>query len=400
MNNNNKFLFLEIKKEKLIFFVGEYDDNSNFKIIEKIIEKADGFENGKVVNLDQAHKVIHKNLEKIEKTINYTFSSINIVTDQKNFDCINISGFKKLKSSQILKEDIEYLINISKRLIHENNEDKSIIHLFNSKFNLDNSILENLPIGLYGEFYNHQLTFFLLKEIDLKNIRLLFRKCNLSINRIILKSFIDGIDQAKKNSLIKKFCNIKIGKNQSHISIFDNSSYVFSEFFNFGTNLIIKDLSKVCSLKHETVINFISNIFFDELKISEKDIFLDKKYLKNENFRKISYSLLKDIIDARITEIINLIYNENINLSFAKKDLQAVFIELDDEIISNSLKDTIIKKIESNNETVAHKIVDNNEFIPLITAAELISKGWSKEAIPVKQAKKSMISRFFSTLFN
>ena len=116
MNNNDKFLFLEIKQEKLIFFAGEYDDNLNFKIIEKITEKAEGFENGKVINLDQAHKVIHKNLEKIEKITNYTFSKINIVTDQKNFDCINISGFKKLKSSQILKEDIEYLINLS--LIH------------------------------------------------------------------------------------------------------------------------------------------------------------------------------------------------------------------------------------------------------------------------------------------
>jgi cell division protein FtsA len=400
MNNNDKFLFLEIKQEKLIFFAGEYDDNLNFKIIEKITEKAEGFENGKVINLDQAHKVIHKNLEKIEKITNYTFSKINIVTDQKNFDCINISGFKKLKSSQILKEDIEYLINISKRLIHENNEDKSIIHLFNSKFNLDNSVLENLPIGLYGEFYNHQLTFFLLKEIDLKNLRLLFRKCNLTINRIILKSFIEGIGQIKNNSQIKKFCNIKIGKNQSHISIFDNSSYVFSEFFNFGTNMIINDLSKVCSLKHETVINFISNIIFDDLKISDKDFFLDQKYLKNENFRKISHSLLKDIIDARITEIINLIYNKNVNLYFIKNELQVVFIELDDKIIFNSLKDTIIKKIESYNDTAAHRVVDNEEFKPLITAAELISKGWSKEAIPVKQAKKSIISRFFSTLFN
>mgnify|MGYP006139404409 FL=1 len=85
---------------------------------------------------------------------------------------------------------------------------------------------------------------------------------------------------------------------------------------------------------------------------------------------------------------------------FIKNELQVVFIELDDKIIFNSLKDTIIKKIESYNDTAAHRVVDNEEFKPLITAAELISKGWSKEAIPVKQAKKSIISRFFSTLFN
>ena len=33
-------------------------------------------------------------------------------------------------------------------------------------------------------------------------------------------------------------------------------------------------------------------------------------------------------------------------------------------------------------------------------AAELIGKGWEKEAIPVFQAKKSIISTFFSRLFS
>ena len=33
-------------------------------------------------------------------------------------------------------------------------------------------------------------------------------------------------------------------------------------------------------------------------------------------------------------------------------------------------------------------------------AAELIAKGWEKEAIPVIQSKKSLISSFFSRLFS
>ena len=52
-----------------------------------------------------------------------------------------------------------------------------------------------------------------------------------------------------------------------------------------------------------------------------------------------------------------------------------------------------------NAEFVFGKNVDSNELFGLNGAVELISRGWEKEAIPVIQSKKSLISRFFSKLF-
>ena len=53
----------------------------------------------------------------------------------------------------------------------ETEKHKTIIHLFNTKYLLDNKIIKNLPIGLYGEFYSHQLTFFLLNIMKLKILK-------------------------------------------------------------------------------------------------------------------------------------------------------------------------------------------------------------------------------------
>ena len=44
---------------------------------------------------------------------------------------------------------------------------KNIIHIFNSKSILDGNITDNLPIGLFGDFYNHELTF-LIEENNFK----------------------------------------------------------------------------------------------------------------------------------------------------------------------------------------------------------------------------------------
>ena len=53
--------------------------------------------------------------------------------------------------------------------------------------------MKNLPIGLFGEFYSHQLTFFLMDNNELKNIKSLLNKCNINLKKVILKSFVEGI---------------------------------------------------------------------------------------------------------------------------------------------------------------------------------------------------------------
>ena len=49
-----------------------------------------------------------------------------------------------------------------------------IIHIFNSKFNLDNKKIENLPIGLFGDFYSHELSFSLISLNNHKNLISIF----------------------------------------------------------------------------------------------------------------------------------------------------------------------------------------------------------------------------------
>ena len=103
---------------------------------------------------------LKKIIKKVENKSNLFFSEANVIINHRDFECVNVSGFKKLNGNQILSEDISYIINDVKSKILEAENQKTIIHLFNTKFLLDNKPIKNLPIGLYGEFYSHQLTFF------------------------------------------------------------------------------------------------------------------------------------------------------------------------------------------------------------------------------------------------
>ena len=75
------------------------------------------------------------------------------------FDCPTLTGFKKLNGSQILRENITYILNTLKSYVDNAEPKKTIIHIFNSSFNLDNKKIDNLPIGMFGDFYSHELSF-------------------------------------------------------------------------------------------------------------------------------------------------------------------------------------------------------------------------------------------------
>ena len=114
----------------------------------------------------------------------------------------------------------------------------------------------------------------------------------------------------KKNN--NNFILLNIGKQKSNISIFSNLSFVYYESFNFGTDIIMSDISKVCSLKHEIVKKIFNEINFDGISAKDNE-YLDKKYFNGE-IRKISISHLHDIVSSRIEEIMDIIFNKNINI--------------------------------------------------------------------------------------
>ena len=390
-----KNLFIEINDENFIVAVGKYDDDLNFNIIEKEIFLSSGFKNGKIIDLKTSTDNLKKIIKKVENKSNLFFSEANVIINHRDFECVNVSGFKKLNGNQILSEDISYIINDVKSKILEAENQKTIIHLFNTKFLLDNKPIKNLPIGLYGEFYSHQLTFFLIENNDIKNIKTLLNRCNLNLNKIILKSFTDGIKITHKKKE-DTFIKIKINKNETELISFYNSAFWLFQKFSFGSDIILNDISKVCSLDILKVSNIIENLNLTDL---EDNSYVDKKYFNETNFRKISVKLIKEISSARIEEIINIIFNKNKNLINFKNNEIPIYIEITDKKILLGFKEIFnsqFKKFKLN----FYEQADTDHFDYIKIFGDLICKGWVSEAIPFVNKKSTWITRIFSRLFD
>ena len=316
-----------------------------------------------------------------------------------NFNCTlcNVSGYKKLNGSQLSKENVTYILNSLKSKIDETILDKKIIHIFNSKYLLDKKNTNNLPIGLFGNFYSQELSFFLIDINDYKNIQNIFEECNLKIRKIISKNFIEGISLININQNTETFFTLKMSQENSQIFFFENSSLKFIQNFNFGTEIIVNDISKVIALEKKIIKNFLKNCDFSN-KFSEED-FLEKDYFIKNNFRKIRKKLLFEIADSRIREIIEVMLLKNSNtISFLNNNVK-IFINLEDQLTKNIFENSLSFFLSKRNLTFSFY-----EKIPLNDLYEntdkLVQFGWKREAVPVIQEKKSFIAKFFEFLFH
>jgi cell division protein FtsA len=399
MQLNEPYLIIDLNDNKVIFFVVSFNEKKNFKILKKIILETSGIINGRIMDVETVGQLLKQTINSIEDDLNYFFSNISVIINPNKINCLNVSGYKKLNGSQVSSDDISYILNDIKKIILESEKNDSLVHLFNSNFSLDSDNLENLPIGLFGEFYNQNMTFFLVNKNILKNIKLVFNKSGLNIEKIILKTFAEGVYLLSNNQLDKSFTILKLKENRINVSLFKNKSYVFSEDFNFGFNLIIKDLSKLCSLKIEEVENFMKEIELRNIIENNNESYLEKKYFYISPYRKIKYQLILDIITARIEELFEVCFKKNTNIKNLKST-DKVYIYVESPEYCRTIQYVLENSKLATLECIFNNNLEQNFLAGAKGSCELIGKGWEKEAIPIMYKKKSLISGFFSRLFS
>ena len=137
MKNSTLSLYLEINNLNYIFFAGERDEQNTFKTVYKLELPLEGINNNKILNLEKISDIIKNNVYIIEQQLNFTFKEIILILENFNPTFINLSGYKKLNGSQILKENITYILNKLKSCVQDAESNKTVLHICPSYDNVN-----------------------------------------------------------------------------------------------------------------------------------------------------------------------------------------------------------------------------------------------------------------------
>ena len=118
-------LYVEINNSKFIFYGEEIDSQNNSKIKYKLEVPAMGLEKNKISNFDEFFNTIKKNIYLSEQNLKCIFKETVLILDYLDTSFVALSGYKKLNGSQILRENITYILNTLKFYVDKNEKKKN-----------------------------------------------------------------------------------------------------------------------------------------------------------------------------------------------------------------------------------------------------------------------------------
>jgi len=388
----------------LIFSVG---DGIALEILSTSIVSSEGIHNGVIVNLSKASSAIRSCISLAEKRAGVSLKKINVIVEQTEFLCTKFSKSRKIDGSKIQKNDIEFLLKEAKKHVILNDNRQSIIHIFNHNYIVDGKTFVEEPIDVYADNLSHEMTFITMPKNNIRNIEQAFIDCDLEIERFISSTFALAAKLLNENQLQLGSILINIGFEKTSLGLFKNLALVHSITLPIGVNHITKDISKVCSLtleESEIIRNKIDFSFQENKELFDENDYLKDIYFGYSSYRKISKSLILNIVKARVYEILEIIkkqatvsesktiFGTNCFITGGGSNLLNL-----NKYFSDFFKINVIKLNSNNKKNNETELYEN--FSSCLGAAKIINDGWETEAIPEPINKQSRKMSFFSRIF-
>ena len=318
----------------------------------------------------------------------------NVKQLQKNGFLIirNYFSSSECKELQALSNS---LIEEANFIVSQNNFKDQIIHLVVNKILADDKkkvdkIIEDIKI----KTLILEIKFLCLSKIIVDEISNTFKNNNLKIADLYCSTYVKTINYKKR--LDNKDCIIFLdtGFERASSSIFNMNKLDFFKSIPLGGNNITKDISRVLKLDIE---------YSEDLKIKfnklESELSFNKNDTNETNLyteileKNISIELLKQIIEARVDEIIELLvfetnYMNNLNVKIKPK---LVIFGSGSSLLSHNSNYRGIKMVS---EIIT---VDENDLNVCRSGLEYHN---SDESLLNKTKKKAKKSGFFETFFN
>ena len=289
-------------------------------------------------NLDNS---LYKLIRDAEKKLSTHLVDVNVLYDSPKFNSVDLSIKKSFDQPTLISKYYKSLVKEANFIVSENNFKDKILHIsINDIIVDDNKKLENVLDDLKTKSLILELKFICLEKSSIEYLLNKFKKNNLNILNIYCSSFVKSKLYKKKFENKNNLIFLDIGFERSTAFFFHYKQFKFLESIPIGGNNITKDISNVLNLDLK---------YSEDLKLKfnkdENEIPFNKNSLNNTNLyselskKNISIDLLKQIIEARVSEIIKLAVTQN---NFFKKNTFDVnpiliFIGGGSKLLSNNL---------------------------------------------------------------
>jgi len=304
---------LDIGTSKITTIIGQYPENdSKVNVVGIASNPAIGFKKGQIVNLEQASKTITDCIESAERMAGFQINHAFISLTSPHFESINSHGVTAIsgQNGEISAADIERAVEAAKAISLPAN--KEIIHVIPRLYTVDGQEGVIDPIGMNGIRLEVETHLILASTPALKNLHKCLEDIGIKVDALAYSGLTAAKACLTQTEMELGVALVDIGGSNTTITVFQESSPIFSGVIPLGANNITNDLAIGLRFPLEDAEKIkIKLKSYADKKGFEDEIELQHLGIINEDKKKISFSTtVNGIIKARLEEIFGFIYDQ------------------------------------------------------------------------------------------
>lgn len=317
MQNDKIVVGLDIGTTKICALVGRKNEYGKLEILGMGKAVSEGVVRGIVSNIDKTVDAIKKAIRQAEEQSGINIGVVNVGIAGQHIKSLQHNGSitRATVDNEITLEDVNRLTNDMYRLVTPPGSE--IIHVMPQDYKVDyeEGIMD--PVGMSGVRLEGNFHIITAQSNAINNINKCVTRAGLEIENLILEPLASSMSVLSDEEKEAGVALIDIGGGTTDLAIFKDNIIRHAAVLPFGGNIITSDIKQGCMVMQnqaEALKVKFGKAIAEEA--SENEI-VSIPGLRDRTPKEISLKNLAYIIEARMEEIIELVYSEIVRSGYA-----------------------------------------------------------------------------------
>ena len=316
---------LDIGTTKICVIVGKKNEYNKLEILGIGKAVSDGVVRGMVMNIDKTVTAINHALAEAENQAGIDIGQVNVGIAGHHIKSSTHHGsmMKDANDGEICVEDVNRLVNDMYKIVTPPGND--IIHVMPLDYTVDYEPGIKDPVGMVGRRLEADFHVITANTSAIANINKCVKRSGVSvrdglhIDNLILEPIASSLSVLSEEDKEAGVVLVDIGGGTTDVAIFYDGIIRHTAVIPFGGNIITSDIKEglaVMQSQAEALKVRFGKAIADEAKENE---IISIPGLRNRPPREISVKNLASIIQARMEDIIELVYDEIVRSGYDRK---------------------------------------------------------------------------------
>lgn len=335
---------IDVGTSKVSTIIASISSDNKIPVVGVSTTPSKGMKKGVVVDIDEAVEAIAESLEEAERMAGYSVSSAFVSVDGKHISSLNSHGVVAVggEGAEITEADVERVTEAARAVSLPSS--REIIHVLPRGFTVDSQDGIKDPVGMSGVRMEVETNIVSGSTTVMRNLVKCVQHVGVDVEDLVFCGLASSEAVLSETEKELGCISVDIGSETTQILIFTNGNPAYASVIPYGGQSITNDLAVGLRISLEDAEKIKAKFSDGSLKESkDKKDEVDISELGLE-IQSVPLSFVRNIIEARLTEIVSMIGLE-IKNSSQQGNLPAGLVITGGAVQTLGLKDVVKKHL-------------------------------------------------------